>query len=208
MKYLYNLGSVAKRKWKDKEQELYSTQKEYEAQQAAVIQAKDKIEEAKRNLASIEKEKNTGIINLIVEKEKLINETESSLSKAEKSYEFQRLVSPVDGTINGLSAHTIGGIVTPSQPILTIVPDDTPIIVEANVTNQDIGFIRVGQEVEIKTDTFPFQKYGTIDGKVVSISPDAFEDEKIGLVYKIKVEIKKREIRVKGKNVKLTTRIS
>jgi len=67
--------------------------------------------------------------------------------------------------------------------------------------NKDIGFLKTDQEAEIKLDTFPFQKYGTIKGRVVSISPDAFEDEKMGPVYKIKVAMEKLYINVDGKKV-------
>ena len=69
-------------------------------------------------------------------------------------------------------------------------------------TGEDhIGFLKEGQKAEVKLDTFPFQKYGTIKGKVISISPDAFEDEKMGPVYKIKVEMEKIYIVVDGKKV-------
>ena len=75
-------------------------------------------------------------------------------------------------------------MVTPAQPIITIVPDGTPLVVEAMALNKDIGFLKEGQKAEVKLDTFPFQKYGTIKGKVVSISPDAFEDERWALYIK------------------------
>lgn len=60
---------------------------------------------------------------------------------------------------------------------------------EAMVLNRDIGFSKVGQEAEVKFDAFPFQKYGTIKGIVDWLSPDVIEDEKLGAVYKMKVEI-------------------
>lgn len=64
--------------------------------------------------------------------------------------------------------------------------------------------MEVGQEAEVKFDTFPFQKYGTIKGKVVSISPDAVEDEKLGHVYRIKVELESLSLNVDGKNVNIS----
>jgi hemolysin D len=70
---------------------------------------------------------------------------------------------------------TIGQVVTPAQSLVTIVPDGTPLIIEATVSNEDIGYVKVGQPVEVKVDTFPFQKYGSLRGTLVSISPDAEE---------------------------------
>ena len=84
---------------------------------------------------------------------------------------------------------------------MSIVPNDTPLIVEASLLNKDVGFVEVGQEASVKIDTFPFQKYGTVKGKIESISPDAFEDEKLGTVYKMKVSLEKQSMMVNGKNV-------
>ena len=57
--------------------------------------------------------------------------------------------------------------------MITIVPDDTPLVVEATLSNDDIGYARVGQKVDIKVDTYPFQKYGVLSGTLVWISADA-----------------------------------
>ena len=73
---------------------------------------------------------------------------------------------------------------TPAQVLMLIVPDDDQMEVEAWVANKDIGFIYEGQEAEIKVETFNFQKYGTLNAKLVEISRDAVEDKEKGLVYR------------------------
>jgi multidrug efflux pump subunit AcrA (membrane-fusion protein) len=78
------------------------------------------------------------------------------------------------------------------------------LVVEAMALNQDIGFIQVGQKAELKLDTFPFQKYGTIEAELSYVSPDAQEDQKIGLVYKVKLKPKRFTIRVRNKDVPLS----
>jgi len=75
--------------------------------------------------------------------------------------------------VQNLSISTVGAVVTPAQTIATIVPGDTPLIVEAVLSNTDIGHVHTDQRVELKIDTYPFQKYGTLAGRVVWISPDA-----------------------------------
>ena len=72
--------------------------------------------------------------------------------------------------------------------------------------NQDVGFIHPGQKAELKLDTFPFQEYGTIEAELSYVSPDAQEDQKIGLVYKIKLKPKRFTIRVKDKDIPIFTR--
>lgn len=98
--------------------------------------------------------------------------------KAGQRSRLQVLTAPVDGTVQQLSVHTVGGVVTPAQSLLVLVPADSHLEIEAMVSNRDIGFVHVGQDVEIKVDTFNFTRYGLIHGKVLSISQDAISHDK------------------------------
>lgn len=98
--------------------------------------------------------------------------------KAEQRRSFQRLTAPVDGVIQQLAIHTVGGVVTPAQSLMVIVPLESRLEIEAMVSNRDIGFIEVGQEVAIKIDTFNFTRYGLVDGRVTSVSHDAITRDK------------------------------
>jgi hemolysin D len=124
--------------------------------------------------------------------------------KAGQRTELQRLVSPIDGVVQQLAVHTIGGVVTPAQQLMVVVPQDHPVEVEAQVENNDVGFVKEGQPVEIKVETFPFTLYGTIPGKVVSVSDDAAPIEKVGLVYPARVSLDRATIQVEGREVKLS----
>lgn len=99
-----------------------------------------------------------------------------------------------------LAIHTDGGVVTEAQPLMVIVPNDQPMEVEAMLPNKDIGFVRPGQEVEIKVETFS----GVVDGTVVSISNGAIEDEKKGLLYSTRIQLKKNSIQVGDKLVAIS----
>jgi hemolysin D len=79
--------------------------------------------------------------------------------------------------VQQLAIHTIGGVVTPAQTLLAIVPSDSKMEIEAMVDNQDIGFVHSGQDVEIKVDTFDFTRFGLLHGKVVNLSQDAIARE-------------------------------
>lgn len=162
-------------------------------QERKIEQAEDALSEAQQNVSAIEEQRKRELLDLLVEKEKAITSLNAELTKATKKKDLQQLISPVDGTIHGISSLTIGGVVKPAEAVISVVPEDTPLIVEATVTNQDIGFIKIGQEVFLKVDTFPFQKYGYLYGELMHISPDAFDDEKLGPVYKAKVKIRSNE---------------
>lgn len=120
----------------------------------------------------------------------------------------QAISSPVDGYVSKIMVHTIGGVVTPAEKLISIVPKDAPLIVKATVLNKDRGFIKKGMLSELKIDTFNFQKYGLIDAVVTHISNDAIEDKKLGAVYEIYLKPKKDFLIVKEKKVYLTSGMS
>ncbi len=95
------------------------------------------------------------------------------LVKAQKRTALEQLTAPVDGVVQQLSVHTVGGVVTPAQALLAVVPDDSKLEIEAMVPNSDIGFIHEGQGAEIKVHTFNFTRYGLLHGTVLSVSADA-----------------------------------
>ena len=95
------------------------------------------------------------------------------LIKAEQRTKLQLLTAPVDGVVQQLAVHTVGGVVTPAQALLVVVPSDSQLEIEAMVSNRDIGFVQPGQEAEIKIDTFNFTRYGLLTGSVLSVSQDA-----------------------------------
>jgi hemolysin D len=199
----YKEDYISKMEHLEKQKELFTFEQEHEAQKNAVQQAREGLREAQQALTALKREREKTIIGDILEREKNISALEGEMIKAKKRYELERLASPVNGSVHGLQSYTVGGVVTPAQPLVTIVPEGTPLIIEAMAENKDIGFIKEGQEAEIKLDTFPFQKYGTIKGVVTSVSPDAFEDEKKGPIYKVKVAMEKTSVLADGRLVAL-----
>jgi hemolysin D len=100
------------------------------------------------------------------------------LAKAEKRMQDQILRAPIDGTVQQLALHTIGGVVTPAQALMVVVPTGDGIEIEAMVPNKDIGFVHDGDDAEIKIDTFNFTRYGLLHGKVITVSQDAVMRDK------------------------------
>lgn len=133
-----------------------------------------------------------------------LNAAELALRKAEKREKHNSLRAPVSGTVQQLSVHTLGGVVTPAEPLMTIVPDDALLEVEANVLNKDAGFVFKDQVAEIKVDSFPYTKYGTLHGKVNRLSRDTIQDESLGLVYLGNISLSTNEILADGRFVPLS----
>jgi hemolysin D len=120
------------------------------------------------------------ILNDLSEAEKKVAQLGQDLVKAERKTGEQILRSPIAGTVQQLVLHTVGGVVTPAQQLMVVVPADSHLEAEAMISNRDIGFISPGQQAEVKIDTFNFTRYGLLQGKVVSVSQDAIIREKPG----------------------------
>lgn len=125
----------------------------------------------------------------LAENQKQLDECTQELVKAGQRQKERQLVAPIDGVVQNLAIHTLGGVVQAAEPILVVVPVDDQIEVEAKFLNRDIGFIRDGQTVAIKPEAFDFTHYGVIPGHVASVSRDSVKDEKLGLVYPSRITL-------------------
>ncbi len=130
------------------------------------------------------------------------------LVKAEQRHVLQTLTAPIDGVVQQLAIHTIGGVVTPAQHLMVIVPAEDGIELEAMLHNRDVGFVRVGQSVEVKVETFNYTRYGLLPAEVTSISGDAIIDEKRGPVYAARVKLLRSTINVDGQEIRLAPGMS
>lgn len=99
----------------------------------------------------------------------------------------------------------MGGVVSPAEKLISIVPVNTPLMIQATVENRDVGFVHPNMPVAIKVDTFEFQKYGTLEGVVLQVDKDSHEDEKLGPVYSAWITPKQHQLQVNGKWQKLST---
>ena len=136
---------------------------EAEAAAAAIRETRGQAEAEYRHTLSDE----------LAKAEQKANGLTQDLIKAEQKTRLQLLTAPVDGVVQQLAIHTVGGVVTPAQSLLMIVPSDSRLEIEAMVSNRDVGFVHAGQEAEIKIDTFNFTRYGLLHGQVLTVSQDA-----------------------------------
>jgi hemolysin D len=118
------------------------------------------------------------VLNDLSDAEKKVAGLRQDLVKADQKTEEQILRSPIDGTVQQLAVHTVGGVVTPAQQLMAVVPADSHLEVETMISNRDIGFVSPGQQAEVKIDTFNFTRYGLLQGKVVGVSQDAIVRDK------------------------------
>src|SRR5262249_41926409 len=142
-------------------------------QQSRLIEAEAAIAALLETRSKTVAENERGLLDDLAKAEQKAAGLTQDIIKAEQRTSLQKLTAPVDGVVQQLAVHTIGGVVQPAQVLMIIVPAESRLEIEAMVSNRDIGFVEVGQEAAIKIDTFNFTRYGLLHGKVLSVSRDA-----------------------------------
>jgi hemolysin D len=155
------------------QQLLVEQQEELKVQKSHLHEAEAAVAAIRETRAQSTAEYSKALSDDLAKSEQKANGLAQDLIKAQQRTRLQQLTSPVDGVVQQLAVHTVGGVVTPAQSLLVIVPDDSALEVEAMVSNRDIGFVQPGQAAEVKIDTFNFTRYGQLHGEVVSVSQDA-----------------------------------
>jgi hemolysin D len=109
----------------------------------------------------------------IAESEEQKDELSQELKKADRSVSSLSLRAPIDGIVHASTVTTVGQTLSKGQQAMQIVPESAAIEVVAYVLNSDIGFVREGQLAQVKIDTFPYSRYGTVRGVVSRVASDA-----------------------------------
>ena len=106
-----------------------------------------------------------------------IVQTREGLARATDELARTEIQSPIDGVVKSLRYHTIGGVVRPGDAIMEIVPTGDKLVIEAKLNPTDIGYVRIGQPAVVKISTYDFVRYGSLEGKVIDLSPDTHVDQ-------------------------------
>jgi HlyD family secretion protein len=170
---------------------------------------RDKMADNQKRIAEIDSQ----ISRIIIDNNKRIAELDSQISQAQQTIKYQKITAPIDGVVFDLKARP-GFVPQPSQAeaLLKIVPDGCPtqvkdaakgcLVAEVDVTNQDIGFVRVGQKADIRIDSFSYSEYGDIKGEVISIGSDALPPDETHRFYRfpVRVSLNSQELVLKDKS--------
>jgi hemolysin D len=163
--------------------DYYDAMRELVDQQQQRVVDQSKLVENSEGLASIERQRaqalsdfRTSSLSDLSKAEATAAEKEQDLLKAAQLTRLQTLRAPVAGTVQEIDVHTVGGVVTPAQPLLTLVPDDSQLEIEAMVPNREVGFVHPGQAAEVKVETLEFTRYGLLHATVTSLSHDVASD--------------------------------
>jgi hemolysin D len=177
-KYLFDREIGSKLTYLAELQDLVGQQKDLIVENKRLVEADAAIGALTETRSQAAAEYRHSLSSESVEAERKADGLAQDLIKVQERTKLQLLTAPVDGVVQQLAVHTIGGVVTPAQALLVVVPSDSHLEIEAMVSNRDIGFVQVGQDVEIEVDTFNFTRYGLLHGTVLNVSQDAITRDK------------------------------
>ena len=203
-KDLSDKNFVSHHAWMEKDQIRLEQEADLAMQRSRSQEMRAALKETQAQLQSLTAELRRQMLDAISEGTQKFAILQQELVKTTSRQDLMQLTAPIDGTVQQLVVNTIGGVVTPAQPLMLIVPDHHPIEIEALLENKDIGFVKKDQNAEIKIETFPYTRYGIIKAKVAYISQDAINDEKRGLTYLVHIQPERNKIQVDEKSVALS----
>jgi len=200
---LQSRGYVSRHAWMEKEQARLDQEGELATQQSRLAEVRAALRETQGQRTALIAESRRQWLGAAEEGQQKAESLRQDLLKASARNKLMQVVAPIDGTVQQLAINTVGGVVTPAQVLMLLVPDDQPMEIDARLENKDIGFVSSGQTVEVKIETFPYTRYGTLRGRVLHLSRDAIYDDKVGLIYLAKIQLEKSSIEVNGREVPL-----
>lgn len=189
---------VTRNSYLERERERIEQEAALEAQYSRVREAASAITELTQQRLALYEEARQTALNRVLEASEQQAVVEQELVKARRLEQMTRLTAPVSGTVQQLTVPMAGVTIPDSQALLRIIPQGSPLEVTGLLPNKDIGFVRPGQRVQVKVETFPYVEYGTVHGTVVGVSQDALEDERQGLVYELRVALDRWDVMVGG----------
>ena len=224
-KFLYDKEIGSKITYLTELQDLVGQQHDVLVQQSKLHEAEAAVAELTQARVKAESEYRRTLYDDLAKAQQRASGLAQDVIKGEQKARQQILAAPVDGVVQQLAVHTIGGVVTPAQVLAVIVPLDANLEISANVSNRDIGFVVPGQSAAIKVDTFNFTRYGLLHGRVLGISRDSIandrrDDKARGqpsgaegassepkdqeLVYAARVSLDRSEMEIEGRSVELS----
>jgi hemolysin D len=203
-KKLVNEGFISSHATQDKTRERVELERDLATQRAKLQEAQSTLNETTQSKAAYIAETRRTLNDRNAQATSQAQQLTQDESKASQRERLTQLTAPVAGTIQQLAVHSVGGVVTPAQPLMIVVPDSARVTAEISIANLDIGFVNAGQQAEVKLETFPYTKYGTVKARVDMVTADAVTDEKKGSYYPATLTLAAKDMNIDGKRVPIS----
>ena len=145
--------------------------------------AKSGFSEAQSRRNSVDEEWRSEVLTKLAEARARRNRAKSSLAQEESRLRNLQVRAPTAGIVKDLKVSGQGQAIAANEPLMKVVPSGAQLIVEARVSNTDIGFIKLGQKATVKVRTYDFIRHGALDGTVEKVAADATENNQTGQLW-------------------------
>lgn len=174
--------------------------------QAMVSRANQTISEAKITILNTKNDFMNKVTSELKDTQVQLSSLEEQVRATSDVARRVDVTAPLDGTVTALSVHTIGGVVQPGAVLMSLVPANDRMIIEAHVAPQDIDVVHAGLVAQVHLTAYKSRYLRAIEGKVMTVSADRVDDKATGTSYFIaRVEITQSELSSLGKDIKLTS---
>ncbi len=188
---LLDQGLTARMEHLQLEAEVESLEGEMHGIESSVPRALAAISEAKRRITEEEDNFRSAARGELGKTEQAVGRITELLAEATGQAVRAEIKSPIDGVVQNTRYHTIGGVVSPGEPIMEIVPTGENLVIEARLSPMDRGYVREGHPAVVKISTYDFARYGGLEGEVVMVAPDSSTDEQGNPYFRVVVETEK-----------------
>lgn len=202
-KKLVDQGYISGHATQDKTRERVELERDLATQRANLLQTQATLRESENSRAAYLAEVRRTLYEREAQADLKRQQATQEQAKATQRENLTTLKAPVAGVVQQLAIHTTGGVVTEAQALMIIVPEGAQVTAEVTLENKDIGFVNVGNGAEIKLETFPYTRYGTVQASVDRVTADAVNDEKRGAIFPVTLALKTKQIDVDGKMIQL-----
>lgn len=201
---LVGKGYVSKQAYLEHKQAVIEAQRNLDTQRHRQNELAAQLAATRKQLATTVADMRSKLLDERRQARQKGKQSRMDVARTQQRRQLMQLRAPVTGTVQQLAIHTLGGVVTPAQTLMAIVPQHATFDVNATVLNKDIGFVKVGQHVVVKLQSFPYTRYGYLTGTVESISHDAAQDKKLGLIFPAVIKLDSDTLHIDGIPVRVT----
>ncbi len=197
-------GFVSGHATQDRARERIELERDLSTQRARLAEARSALNETAQARVAYRAETLRLLNDRQAQADTKYGQLQSDAAKAGQRARQTQLTAPVDGVVQQLAVHSVGGVVTSAQPLMIVVPESSQVTAEVSIANQDIGFVNAGQRADVKFETFAYTKYGTVASTVDVVTADAVTDEKKGSYYPALLTLDQKDMLIDGKRVSLS----
>jgi HlyD family type I secretion membrane fusion protein len=193
---LYNNGQlVSKQRLRALERQEAAIRGELGNYKAMISRAEQSIGEAEIQILNLKNEFSNEVVQELKETQVSLSDLEERIRASADTVNRIMITAPLDGTVTDLQVHTVGGVISPGDKIMDIVPQDDKLIVEAKVQPQDIDVVHSGLRATVRLSAYRVRMVPPVDGMVKTVSADKFVDDRSGESYYLaRIEIDNEQL--------------